>query len=108
MSDPVITLAGKAYPVPMLAPKQNRIVVPTAARLQGVKPTTITTEQYDDFVEIAFLAAQRGTPDLNKVQFMDMPITTEELFLAFPVILQQTGIYKKAVAGEPSGEAPGA
>ena len=105
MSDPTITLAGKAYPIPMLAPRQNRIVVPTAARLQGVNPKSISTEQYDDFIEIAFLAAQRGNPTLNKVEFMEMPITTEELFTAFPVILQQTGIFRKADA---SGEAPGA
>jgi len=104
MADPVISLGGKDFPVPMLAPKQNRIVVPAISRLQGVKANAITTEQYDDFLEIAFLAAQRGTPALNKVDFMDMPVTTAELFAAFPVIIQQTGIFKRT---DPEGEAQG-
>jgi hypothetical protein len=102
MSDPVITLGGKPYVVPMLAPKQNRIVVPTMCRLRGMNPASITTEQYDDLLECAFLAAQRGTPSLNKVEFMDSPISTIELIEAMQVIMQQTGAMRKADA---SGEA---
>jgi hypothetical protein len=106
MTDPVITLAGKEYPVPMLALKQNRVVVPACMRLRGLKPLEISQEQFDDLIDITFLGAQRGTPGLNKVDFMEMPIKTAELLMAFPVIMQQTGMFKAKEGVSDTGEAP--
>ncbi|WP_428491690.1 hypothetical protein [Rhodopila sp.] len=103
--DPTITLAGKEYPIPLLAPKQQRIIGPALGRLRGMKVDAMTTEQFDDLLECVFLAVQRGTPDFSKVAFMDSPIGTRELFEAIPVIVQQTGYMKKTEAQDSQGEA---
>lgn len=101
---PTITLAGKEWPVPLLVPRQQRVIIPAILRLGSVNPTKITEQQYDDLVEIAFRAISRAHPQFTKEQLLDMPVTLIELISALPVIAQQTGMlaFKK---GDDAGEA---
>ena len=113
---PKITLAGKDYPVPFLVPRQQRIVIPKLMTLMKtfvgqdtgmVDPSNVTTEMYDDLTDMVFVGMSRGSPDLTREQFMDMPINLFELITAMNVIATQTGVLRRANAGEkPAGEAP--
>ena len=91
MTEPAITLAGRAWPIPLLAPRQNRIVVPGLMDL-GARPET----QYDTLLDIAFAALTRGHPALARDAFDDWPVATWELLDALPVIAWQTGLMRAA------------
>jgi hypothetical protein len=107
MTDPVISLGGKEFPVPLLAPRQQRIVIPAIMRLRTMNAAAITQEQYDDLCEISLSAAQRGTPSLKRDEFLDMPIQVNELLSALPVIAKQTGLLKESPnTGEPPKNSP--
>jgi hypothetical protein len=110
---PKVALAGNWYPVPMLVPRQQRIVIPKLLSLMKsmavngkVDPTGLTTEQYDDLLDLVYVALTRGTPDLKRDHFMDMPSTMLELIAAMNTIAEQTGMMKRETAGAASGEAP--
>lgn len=97
MNDPTITLAGRAWRVPLLAPRQNRIVVPALVNL-GAQPA----EQYDALAEIAFAALTRAHPWLDRTEFDDWPLPAHELIEALPVIAMQTGFLER----QPRNPAP--
>jgi hypothetical protein len=102
MTDPVITLGGKDFPVPLLAPRQQRVVLPAIMRLRTMNASAITQEQYDDLCEISLAAAQRGTASMKRDDFLDMPIQINELLTALPIIARQTGLLKESAhTGEP-------
>lgn len=119
---PTVTLAGKAWPMPMLAPKQNCIVVPTVLRIvpailasgdgKGMFDLkafakAIDEQTYRDLVTIAYTAVTRAHPEMTRAEFDEMPIGTMELILSVLVIAQQTGVIRPKMPGEPpSGEAP--
>lgn len=86
MHEPVIVIAGREWRVPLLAPRQNRIVVPALMRLG-----TAAAEQYDLLLDIVLAALTRGHPGIVREQFEDWPIATHELLHALPVIAAQTG-----------------
>src|SRR5689334_5779654 len=86
MLDPAITLAGKAWRVPLLAPRQNRIVVPALLRLG-----TGNEMHYGLLLDIAFAALTRAYPGIVRDEFEDWPIAAHELLAALPVIARQTG-----------------
>ena len=98
---PCVTLAGQDWPVPMLAPRQNRVVVPAIGRWARSDHGLISTEQFDDAVMIVHTALTRGHPELTREAFEDLPITTLELMSALPVIARQTGLFKPPAAGGP-------
>jgi hypothetical protein len=109
---PKVTLAGKEYPVPLLVPRQQRIVIPKLLSLMKsmavggrIDPTGLTTEQYDDLLDLVYVALTRGTPDLKRDDFMDMPSTMLELIAAMNTIAEQTGMMKRDTLGATSGEA---
>lgn len=109
---PKVTLAGKEYPVPMLVPRQQRIVIPKLLSLMKsmaangrVDPTSLTTEQYDDLLDLVYIALTRGTPDLKRDDFMDTPSSMLELIAAMNTIAEQTGMMKRETPGAASGEA---
>jgi hypothetical protein len=91
MSDPTITLAGTSWPVPFLAPRQNRVVIPGLIGL-GRRPDA----QYDTLVDIVFAALTRAHPALAREDFDDWPIPTWELLAALPLIAKQTGFLRAA------------
>src|SRR5215472_12436180 len=90
MHDPTITIVGKEWRVPLLAPRQNRVVVPALLRL-----ATRREEQYDLLLDIVFAALTRGHPGIVRDDFEDWPIATHELLDALPVVARQTGLLKR-------------
>ncbi|MGH6889802.1 MAG: hypothetical protein ACREHF_11515 [Rhizomicrobium sp.] len=84
MSDPVIVLAGRAWRVPWLAPRQNRIVIPAILELGA-------TPDYARLMDIALAALTRAHPALDRAAFEEQPIPLCELIDALPVIARQTG-----------------
>jgi hypothetical protein len=111
MSDQTVTLAGQSWPVPTLAPKQNRIVVPALlevipkiirARSEAPEASGIAqlagyldTETYDRLAQIAYTALTRANPDLTRAHFDDMPIDTSELIGALNAIARAAGLYRE-------------
>jgi hypothetical protein len=113
--DPVITLAGKSWPVPRLAPRQNRIIVPALLRLiprivkareQSVAAREgdlaylsrfMEEQSYDQLATVAYTALTRANPELKRSDFDDMPIHTLELIASVIVIARQAGLLRSTV-----------
>ncbi len=106
-----MTLAGQEWPVPKLAPRQNRIVVPALFQLipkilraradadaAGEKGSYATltryldTESYDALAGLVFAALTRAHPQLARDDFDDMAIDTFELVAAVPTIARAAGL----------------
>lgn len=97
---PKITLAGEEWDIPILAPKQNRIIVPAFLKLAD------PVNRYAALLDIVFTALTRARSDLKREEFEEMPILTSELIAALPVIQQQAGIpmaQRVATTGAASG-----
>lgn len=109
MEYPSIRLAGQDYPVKPLVVKQLRVVVPALMRLRLARLDSITQEQFDDLVEIAFQAVSSSQPTLTRDAFTDLPIRAMELMNAIPVVAKQSGMVGEesppgeAAAGSPTG-----
>lgn len=95
MADLTITIAGRLWPVPLLAPRQNRIVVPALIELDA-RPEG----HYDRLLDIVFVALTRAHPAITRADFEDWPIAYDELINALPIIARQTGF-----VGERAGPA---
>ena len=108
---PTITLAGREWPVPRLAPRQNRIVVPALldlvpkilrAREEAAAAGEtgsfaqvsryLDTAAYDRLTDVAFAALTRAHPALARAEFDDLAIDTFELIAAVRVIAVQAGL----------------
>jgi hypothetical protein len=110
MSDQTITLAGRHWPIPTLAPRQNRIVIPAllevipkiiCARSEASDGTGFSqlaryldTQTYDRLTEIVFMALTRAHPALTRAEFDDMSIDTAELLAALNPIARAAGLYR--------------
>ena len=112
--DPVITLAGTSWPVPRLAPRQNRIIVPALLRLiprivQAREQSLEAREgdlaylsrfvdevTYDQLATVAYTALTRANPELMRSDFDDMPIQTLELIASIFIIARQAGLLRPA------------
>jgi hypothetical protein len=103
---PTIRLAGKDWPIPELAIRQIRIIVPAMVKLRVLDIATISTEQMDSLFEVVLAAIRRAHPEIEREAFFDWPISLSELLAALPVIVTQAGIGLAAGAGDTSaGEA---
>lgn len=110
---PTITLAGREWPLPKLAPRQNRIVVPALVTLipkilRARDETTaagetsalaglaryLDTQSYDALANIVFAALTRATPSLTRDAFDDMAADTSELLAAVAPIARAAGLLK--------------
>jgi hypothetical protein len=91
MGDLCIVIAGRSRPIPFLAPRQNRIVVPRLMAL-GARPAA----DYDNLLEIVFAALTRAHPSLSRHAFDNWPIATFELLDALATIARQTGLMSGA------------
>ncbi|HEY5046933.1 MAG TPA: hypothetical protein VII49_02805 [Rhizomicrobium sp.] len=89
MSVPTIVVAGTQWPVPLLAPRQNRIVVPLL--IEG-------RTDYAALLEIVFAGLTRAHPQVSRGPFEEWPIPLYELQNALPVIARQTGLLKPGSA----------
>lgn len=120
---PTVSLAGKDWPIPMLAPKQLRHVVPALMKvapkimaiLQGRSklildettgvPTNpeavmklmqeLDQPTFDGLCQAVYWALTRAHPKMTYFEFEDMPIRTEDLFKALDVISGATGMMTK-------------
>ncbi|MGH6877640.1 MAG: hypothetical protein ACREHV_09725 [Rhizomicrobium sp.] len=116
---PAIRLAERDWPIPRLAPRQNRIVVPALLELIpkilrarddaaeagqtgsfAQLARYLDTAAYDRLAEIAFTALTRAHPDVARAEFDDMPIDTLELIAAVRIIALQAGLIRRAGPGE--------
>ena len=113
MRDPEIVIAGREWRVPFLAPRQNRIVVPSLVTLvpkilhardeanaAGEKTALaalaryLDTESYDALGNVVFAALTRATPSLTRDEFDDMAADTFELLNAVAPIARAAGLLK--------------
>lgn len=85
---PSITLGDRDWNIPVLAPKQNRIIVPGLAKLAGDDPSV----RYELLLDICYTAITRAYPETKRDEFENMPVTTTQLFAALPVIAGQAGV----------------
>jgi hypothetical protein len=90
LNDPVITLAGRRWPVPLLAPRQNRIVLPGLLAMGDT-----AWKHYETLCDVIFAALTRAQPQLDRDEFEEWPIATFELLDALPVIAKQTGFLER-------------
>jgi len=93
MAAPSVTLAGQVWPIPLLAVRQNRIVVPALRTLLALDLTRISPEEVDLLADALYAGLTRGHPDLTRAEFDDMPITMLEMFRSIEVLAAQTGLY---------------
>jgi hypothetical protein len=122
---PTITLAGREWPVPKLAPRQNRIVVPAllelvpkilrardAADAAGEKGSYATlaryldTAGYDTLTTLVFTALTRANPSLARESFDDMAIDTFELVAAVVPIARAAGLIRADAPPPPLSRSP--
>jgi hypothetical protein len=111
---PTITLAGREWPVPVLAPRQNRIVVPALLELipkilrardesANAGETTsfaqlsryLDTPAYDRLTDVVFAALTRAHPGHSRAEFDELPIDTLELIASVRVIALQAGLVRR-------------
>ncbi len=114
---PTIEWDGKQWPIPLLAPRENRIVLPAVmrSRITVQKMTQenapMTTEEYDDLTLIVYWGLRRAHPSLTRDQFDDVPISTIDLLRAMTTVARQTGAVAvgeggAAAVGEDKAPAP--
>jgi len=114
--DQTITLAGRDWSVPVLAPKQNRVAVPLLLDLlpelaDGYRRARVDASDagrginrlellralaphYDAMCTIAFTALTRANPELQRDSFDDLAIDTEDLIAAMVPIARAAGVLR--------------
>lgn len=97
--NPCIILGGERYPIPPLAPKQNRVAVPVIKSFisRGLKESEeflsgLDEAGMDDLIKIVFTALSAGH-NITMPEFESMPMATIEMTRAVDTIMQQTGIF---------------
>jgi hypothetical protein len=109
-----IRLAGMDWPVPLLAPRQNRYIIPAILRVTprlmglGADPASglLSVEDYAaalaidegthlELEKIVYTALTRAHPKLTQEQFENMPISTRDMMVAMLTIGEQTGLLQR-------------
>ena len=122
-----ITLAGKAYAVPPLPLRANRVVYPLCRKLVQAQlierciaaggTLDCDDDEFEALLTLVHRAAQAADPALSRDAFDELAVTPPELLDAFFSIRYQTGAWVPAVVtpvdGNPDldaapGEAAGA
>lgn len=104
---PVVKLGGKEFKIPPLVLKQNkridRLLANNIAFFDkltveefGKRLLVLDQKSADDFVEIVYVALTRDQPNLTREAFEALPISLTEVIGAIPIIMQQSGLFKKA------------
>ena len=99
---PFVVVGGKKWPVPPLAPRQNRIIIPLAMKNSSINPADVSPEQLDTIYEIVFQGLTRAHPTLTRDEFMDMATDLEDMMNGFNVVLQQTRMMRKVEEAPPA------
>jgi hypothetical protein len=87
LTNPDILIAGRAWEIPLLAPRQNRTILPLL--LEGRR-------DYAALCDIVFAALTRAHPQLTRAEFEEWPLPAYELARAVSVIAQQTGFVERS------------
>lgn len=118
MSDESLSLGGKTWALPKLAPKQNRIVVPLAMeyipriadaykaaridpedeakgyrRIDLIKPFADPKSQ-DELGTMVFTALTRGSPQFTREEFDELPINLEDLLGVAAQVARACGVMR--------------
>lgn len=119
---PLINIAGKQWPIPELAIKHLRLVVPAIMkvmpRLAMIKDRVKKPDEMilalmgidipimDALLDAIFWSMHSGTPALLREEFDSMRIPARDLLGSIDIVVQQTGMFVKApaVGTEPVGE----
>lgn len=119
-----IVLAGRSYPIPPLAIKQLRHVVPAVLKVipsfvgltalqagadwrqYAAALAQVDNQTIEALTEMVFWSLTRAHPKLTRAEFDDMEVGLRELIDAIPVIVDATGLVKQEKGGEvaPEGE----
>lgn len=132
---PAVQLAGKTWPIPLLAPRQLRVcrrqiidvteaiapdvvaladdpaTIAEAGASTGDKVMSLPNMLWERLMEVVFWGMTRAHPNLKWEEFLDLPITDADMFRAFLVVRKQSGVYTEPKEGaEPAkpGEVPAA
>lgn len=118
---PTIQLGKVLWPIPLMAIKQNRVIVTRLLKLLpsfgGITPDTnlkdpevqkqlirvisgLDETAFADLELVVFTALTRAHPKLTKAQFDDMEAAATDLFAALPIIIKQCGMFRPALPGE--------
>jgi hypothetical protein len=113
---PAVVLADRSWPVPRLAPRQNKTIVPALLnlipRILKARDEALAAQEsdlaylgrlvdeatYEQLAMIAHTALTRAHPELKRSEFDDMPVETLELIGAVFVIARQAGLLRPASA----------
>ena len=102
-----VTLAGRAWVMADLAPRQFRKVIPAVLSLSSLRaPEHLDEGKMDHLLDALYYALTRNYPDLTREEFLDLPIKVTELFAALPALAVAAGIERGEAP--PVGEARGA
>lgn len=106
-----ITLGGVQWPVPKLAIKQLKIIMPLLLPFMSAERSLnalmFTAKDIDDLATIAHAALSRGHA-ITREEVEDLAASPYDLLGMLLVVAQQTGMMKPAPAGgSPPGEATG-
>jgi hypothetical protein len=108
---PTIDIDGRKWPIPRLAIKQLKVVVPMLmARLpqmrNGGAVGNLTAEAMDDLFTIVYTGLTRAHPAMTRDEFDNMIMSFDEMLAAVVVVQQQTKSFVPPKSEQPA-EAPG-
>lgn len=101
----VISLAGKEWFIPLLAVRQNRLIIPRLIKvlplIEAAKdPATnafidVFSESTMDLMNAIVHAALTRAYDISFDEFLDLPINPHDLMKAIPSIVKQTRFFSE-------------
>jgi hypothetical protein len=120
METPIVTLGGRGFPVPELAPRQLRQIRSALIEFNNLlrkspdgAAISLSDDQYDRLLlKPVYIGLTRGTPDLKPEEFDDLPISETELITAWFTVRRQSGLFvtveKSGAGASEPGEAQAA
>lgn len=127
---PAVSLAGKLWPIPELAPRQLRLIrrdliditdliQPRSAApgddadqravavSTGERVMKLPNDQFGKMLDIVFHGLTRAHPALTKEEFDDWALADADVFAAFLIVRKQSGIYVEVKSGTKKAPTPG-
>jgi hypothetical protein len=113
---PAVTLGGKDWPIPELAPRQYTQIWGDLVELTsaldaseagefGARVLKLTTAQFGRMQDCVYVGLTRAHPSLTRDEYLDMACSTGEIVRAFLVVRMQTGLFGKRDGDSAAGEA---
>lgn len=106
-SAPKIILGDRQWPVPVLAARQLRVILPLWRKVVTIDYAKVTTSDLDTTFDVLHAALTRAHPAMTRDEILDMPIALHEISPALDVIAGQMRILKKPGDREATGETKG-